>query len=351
MTKFFSDADFIIKITKFLFEKNLMMGNYCPTRESCSTDSSNQGWIITRRVFLKVSAASLAGLSAAPLSCSPETSLRFGPGTTRFGIVTDSHYADADTVGSRFYRQSLDKLTECVELMNSQRVDFLVELGDFKDQDNPPVEQRTISHLRAIEKIFQQFSGPTYHVLGNHDEDSISKKQFLRHVENTNVDSGRSYYSFDFKGLHFVVLDANYKADGRDYDHGNFDWTDANVPPSELNWLRQELIAVPGPIILFIHQQLDGLGSTYVNNAEDVRRILEQSGKVLAVFQGHHHPGSYSHIGGIHYYTLKAIVEGIGSENSSYAIVEVRDDHSIAVTGYRKAVSKQLSPAIVTIAG
>ena len=320
------------------------MGTNCANRESRSTDSGNQDWIITRRVFLKASAASLAGLAVAPLSCIPRVSSRSRPGTTRFGVVTDSHYADADTIGSRFYRHSLDKLTECVELMNTQKVDFLVELGDFKDQDNPAVEQRTISYLQAVERIFQQFNGPTYHVLGNHDEDSISKKQFLIHVENTNVSSGRSYYSFDFNGLHFVVLDANYKADGTDYDHGNFDWTDANVPPAELNWLRDGLAAARGPVIVFIHQLLDGIGNTYVNNAEDVRQILEQSDRVLAVFQGHHHPGSYSHIGEVHYYTLKALVEGPGLENNSYAIVEVRPDRNITVTGYRKAVSKQLHP-------
>ncbi|MHC4189794.1 MAG: metallophosphoesterase [Planctomycetota bacterium] len=324
------------------------MSANCANRESRLTDSGSQDWIINRRVFLKASAASLAGLAVAPLSCIPRVSSRSRPGTTRFGIVTDSHYADADTIGSRFYRHSLDKLTECVELMNTRKVDFLIELGDFKDQDNPAVEQRTISYLQAVEKIFQQFNGPTYHVLGNHDEDSISKKQFLTHIENTNVDSGRSYYSFDLNGLHFVVLDANYKADGTDYDHGNFDWTDANVPPAELAWLRDDLAAVNGPVIVFIHQLLDGIGDTYVNNAEYVRRTLEQSGKVLAVFQGHHHPGSYNHIGEVHYYTLKALVEGPGPENNSYAIVEVQPDRSITITGYRKADSRQLAPTTVT---
>jgi len=161
-------------------------------------------------------------------------------------------------------------------------------------------------------------------------------------VENTNIDSGRSYYSFDLNALRCVVLDANYKADGADYDHGNFDWTDANIPSEELNWLKQNLASAPGPVIVFIHQLLDGVGSVYVNNAADVRQILQASGKVLAVFQGHHHSGSYSNIAGIHYYTLKALVEGAGPENNSYAIAEVHPDGSITITGYRKAMSKQL---------
>jgi len=300
---------------------------------------------------LKASAACLAGLVAAPPSCSPRVNSKPRPGSARFGIVTDTHYADTDTVGSRFYRHSLDKLTECVELMNEQRVDFLVELGDFKDQDYPAVEQKTLSYLVAAEKIFQQFNGPTYHVLGNHDEDSISKTQFLTHAKNTGIGPDHSYYSFNWNGLHFVVLDANYRGDGVEYDRGNFDWTDTNIPASELDWLKQDLNATTGPAIVFVHQLLDGTGPVYVNNAEEVRQILEQSGNVLCVFQGHHHPGSYSHIREVHYYTLKAMVEGPGPENNSYAIVDVRGDHSITITGYRKAVSRRLAVVSAPVAG
>jgi len=259
----------------------------------------------------------------------------------RFGIVADCHYANADAVGTRFYRESLNKLSECVALMNTKKVEFLVELGDFKDQNTPPVEHKTLEYLQKIEEVFQQFDGPTYHVLGNHDMDSISKRQFLTHVENTGIDIDRSYYSFDFKGLHFMVLDANYKSDGTDYDHGNFDWTDANIPSHELDWLRRDLDATQNPVIVFIHQLLDGTGTVYVKNAAEIRNILQESGEVLAVFQGHYHEGKYSNIQGIHYYTLKAMVEGPGEENNSYAIVEVQPDLSVIVTGYRKATSTE----------
>lgn len=308
----------------------------------------NTRWIITRRTFLKSSVASLAVL---PLSCALNSNSKARWGTARFGIVTDCHYADADAQGTRFYRESLDKLSECVALMNTERVDFLIELGDFKDQDKPPAENKTLSYLQAAEKALKRFNGPTYHVLGNHDIDSISKVQFLKRVDNTKIDSNRSYYSFDSNGLHYVVLDANYRTDGTDYDHGNFDWTDANIPSKELNWLKQDLAAAPGAVIVFIHQLLDGTGSVYVKNAAQVRQVLEASGKVLAVFQGHHHSGSYSNIAGIHYYTMKAVVEGHGPENNSYAIAEVHQDGSITITGYRKAQSTQLTSSLASSSG
>ena len=236
-------------------------------------------------------------------------------------------------------------MTECVKLMNEKKVDFLIELGDFKDQAPAPTKRSTIAYLRTIEQVFQKCSASNYHVLGNHDADSISKDQFLAVVANTNIPRKSKYYSFDLKGVHFVVLDANYRADGLDYDSGNFTWTDANVPQPELKWLQRDLAATAKPVIVFVHQQLDGKGSHYVKNAPDVRRILQKHKRVLAVFQGHNHAGHYSNIEAIHYYTLNAMIEGSGQENSSYAVVEIDDDRNIVVTGYRKAPPKTLKPA------
>lgn len=301
-------------------------------------------WMITRRVFLKSSAVVAAGAGISQLSCAAKPASRNRRGICRFGIVADCHYADADARSGRYYRESLDKLAECVELMNVEKVDFLVELGDFKDEDKKPVEEKTLSHLRAIERVFRKFAGPTYHVLGNHDMDSISKQQFLANVENTGIDPTKTYYSFDCKGVYFVVLDANYREDGVDYDHGNFNWTSANIPRHELDWLAADLARARGSVVVFIHQLLAGVDSHRVKNAEQVRSILESSGKVPAVIQGHKHKGMYTQIEGIHYYALKAVVEGSGEENNSYAIVDVLPNADITITGYRRAETKHLTP-------
>jgi predicted MPP superfamily phosphohydrolase len=42
------------------------------------------------------------------------------------------------------------------------------------------------------------------------------------------------------------------------------------------------------------------------------------------------------------------MVEGSGEQNNAYAIVDVHDDNSIVISGYRKAVSKKLGKAEVT---
>jgi len=298
-------------------------------------------WKISRRDILKcsgIAAASLTGAAPALLAERPKPKAKLS-----FGIVTDSHYADRSPGGSRHYRESLVKMAECVGLMNEKKAKFVVELGDFKDQ--AAKAETTIEYLRAIEKAFGKFKGPRYHAMGNHDVDNISKKQFLDNVENTKIPRDAKYYSFDAGGVHFIVLDANFRSDGKDYDSGNFNWTDANVPKAELDWLRKDLTAGTSPAVVFNHQQLDGKGGHTVKNAPEVRGVLAKSGRVLAVFQGHNHRGGHSLIEGIHYYTLKAMVEGSGEANNAYAVVEVGENLDITVTGYRKAASKRLPKA------
>ena len=250
------------------------------------------------------------------------------------------HFADIDRKGNRYYRESLNKLKECMQIMTEQEIQFLIELGDFKDEDNPPDEKSTLHFLRTIEEEFQKGVKKTFHVLGNHDVDSISKSQFQAEITNTGISPESTFYSFIEEDIQFVVLDANYRSDGKSYDRGNFDWTDCNIPPNQLEWLSNELDKKPLYNIVFVHQLLDGEGNHFINNASEVRKILEQSKKVLAVFNGHQHEGQYSLINGIHYYTLKAVVEGQGKENNAYAIVEILSDNSIVVNGYRKVEDK-----------
>jgi len=267
----------------------------------------------------------------------------------RFGIVTDPHYAERPPNLSlnRYYNESLGKLSECVALMQQEQVDFLIELGDFKDQGSSPNEAETLTFLKAIEQEFSRFTGPRYHVLGNHDHDSISKQQFLDHITNTGFRKASNYYSFNKNSFHFIVLDANYTSLGIAYDHGNFDWRDAHVPEEQLKWLKKDLRKHKKvPTIVFIHQRLDSPPANKhlcADNAAAIRQILDDAGNVLIVFQGHDHKGDLNKLKDIHYYTLKAVIEGSGPENNSYAIVEIDKNMVIQITGYHKTKSQDLT--------
>ncbi len=282
--------------------------------------------------FLLLAAAACFGprLGPAPGAAAP----------VRFGLIADLHYADRDPAGGRMYRESTAKLAEFVETMNAEKADFIVELGDFKDQDIQPVPVRTLSFLRTIEAVLAGFKGPRYHALGNHDEDSLTKAEFLAAAPNTGIPPSKTYYSFDLRGVHFVVLDPNFRSDGREFSRGDFAWEDCNFPPAELDWLQADLAAGRGPAVVFVHQQLDGEGAYYVKNAAAARRILSDSQRVRAVFQGHRHEGGFSEIDGIAYITLKAAGEGSGPANNAYVLAQAAPDGTVRIRGFHKLASE-----------
>lgn len=300
-----------------------------------NNDADHGKWVATsRRVFLKSSVLAFAGL------CIPSAFTFAGKGASvRFGLLTDSHYAVIDPRGTRHYTQSVAKMTECIDLMNDKKVDFLVHLGDLING----APSNNVEHLRYIEGVYAKFNGPRYHVLGNHDMDKLSKAEVLSVIDNYGINKAATYYTFDSKGMHFIILDSNYRADGSDYGKGNFQWTDANIPDSQIDWLDKDLESTTKPVIVCTHQLLDNDEDEHtVRNASEVRSIFEKYGNVLAVFQGHQHRGQYNQMNEIHYYTLKAMVEGSGEENNSYAIIEVLEDQSVIITGYRRSVSHEL---------
>ncbi len=247
----------------------------------------------------------------------------------RLGLLTDIHYADRSTRGTRCYRDSIGKMREAVRAFNEKKVALAFELGDMIDSA-PDVETER-GYLEAIDAEFRKCTGRCCHVVGNHCVSGLTKKAFLK-----TTGEKATYYSFDHSGFHFVVLDGCFRSDGVPYGENNFDWTDSNIPPQELAWLKADLADTTKPTCCFVHQRVDTVGHIAIKNGPQVRKVLEDSGQVLAVFQGHHHANDHSQINGIHYCTLRSVVDGTSPENSAYAIAELYADGSIRLDGFRK---------------
>lgn len=273
----------------------------------------------------------------------------------RFGLLTDSHYAQKDTwpksgSGQRHYRDSVSKMREAVAAFNRGKADFAIELGDMKDMGVPEASKEirleTLGFLDEIESAFAQFEGPRYHVLGNHDMDSISKEDFLAHTANHGAAKGKSNYSFEMKGFKFIVLDGCFRADRKPYCCGNFNWTKAYFPDAELDWLDAELASATTPVFVFCHQLIDGFSkisrSLVIGNWQRAVEMFERSGKVLCVFQGHHHDGLYGFRKGIHYWTMKGMITGSYPEHNSFALVDVSKSGDVFVRGFADSLSRYL---------
>lgn len=268
------------------------------------------------------------------------TSNLIGKGTpksiARFGLVTDLHHADKPARGTRHYRETLGKLEEAGEAFAESGVEHVVELGDFIDSaDSLAAEKK---HLATVQKKFSEIPGRKHYVLGNHCVHMLNKREFLGGVERT-----KSYYSFDHEGWHFVILDSCFRSDGVPYERKNFVWTDPNIPAQELEWLRADLAASKAPTIVFAHQRLDLSNHYAVKNAPMVRKILEESGRVRAVFQGHSHKNDLKEIKGIPYVTLVAMVEGAGAANNGYSRLSIFKEGLLVLDGFRKQSSRRMN--------
>lgn len=280
---------------------------------------------IGRRAFLQNGTLLLAAatLDVRSLQAEPAAS------GLRFGLMTDLHYADKPPASTRYYRQTVAKLDEASGQFERDQPAFLVELGDLIDA--APEVATELRYLSTINRQLSAISPDRHYVLGNHCVDTLTKDEFLGGVE-----QARSYYSFERGDWHFVVLDACFRGDGEPYGRRNFDWTDPNIPPEELEWLKADLEQSQRPVVVFAHQRLDVGGSHGVKNGPQVRSLLEASGKVRAVFQGHSHQNDLREINSIPYCTLVAMVEGSGEENNGYALVDLAADGTIRVRGFRK---------------
>ena len=123
---------------------------------------------LSRRTLLQKS-ASIATFLAIPSYRILADQPSVGDSKLKLGVVADPQYADVPALGTRFYRKSIQKLTEAVEHFNEQRVDLSINLGDLID--------RNWSSFEAMTGVLGRSKSPLYHVLGNHDFDVLEEEK------------------------------------------------------------------------------------------------------------------------------------------------------------------------------
>ncbi|PZG13307.1 metallophosphoesterase [Nonomuraea aridisoli] len=100
-------------------------------------------------------------------------------------------------------------------------------------------------------------------------------------------------------------------------------------------WLKATLAdaeAKGQQVIVLGHMPLAGGETEDAPDAPEVRQVLESHPNVVAYLNGHYHPGAYEVVGGVHYVTLKGMVEQ-PYPASAYAVVTVQENR-IRINGY-----------------
>lgn len=209
-----------------------------------------------------------------------------------FAVVSDLHQDIA--------HDAEERLGTFLRAANDSQVDFIIELGDFcmpKEENKPFL------------KLWQDYAGEKYMLLGNHDMDNCSKEEVMQFIGMNN-----RYYSFDKGDFHFVVLDPNNIYDGEKYipyENGNyFGYGEkvSYVDPEQVEWLKKDLQSTDKRCIIFSHQSFECSSQ----NREEIRKIFEDENlragykKVAVAFSGHDHTNYMKEINGIAYIQINS---------------------------------------------
>ena len=262
-----------------------------------------------------------------------------------FGAIADCQYCAEPNRGSMHYSFSAGKLQECIRELNTHDLKFVIHLGDFID--------RNYASFDKVLPIYQSLKMPAFHALGNHDFDVADKWKSKIPVR---LGMQARYYDFVLEGWRFIILDGNdvsfhaYPKDSLKYSEAEAyykknkvrspKWNGA-VGKEQLAWMGKILVAAQEKgekVVLYCHFPVYPVDPHNLWNAKQIISILEEFPCVKAYINGHNHKGKYGQKDGIHYLTLKSMVE---TEINAYSIISVYHDRLI-ISGHGREKDRTL---------
>jgi predicted phosphodiesterase len=289
--------------------------------------------MLTRRQLL--SAGGAAAL-VTPFSGFAMTAERMaGRSSFRFGVVADPQYAPIAPSGTRYYSNTLWKLSEAIKVFNREDLEFVVTLGDIIDGN-----WGSYAHLLPL---YRRLERPNFFVLGNHDFYVAS--DYLKSVLQT-LELRRAYYDFVGRGHRFIVIDGNEislfaNAEGTE-NHtaakrrlsdmkaagaGNAHDVNGGISDGQFAWIQQVMNkakAAGERVIVMAHYPIYPVNS--LNLWDDIRLVdlLTSYDNFLLYINGHNHAGNFGAIGRKYFVNFKGMVET--PDRTAFSIVEVHDD-------------------------
>jgi manganese-dependent ADP-ribose/CDP-alcohol diphosphatase len=308
----------------------------------------------SRREFLAAMAGGAVGLGFDGRVFAAEP-IAGGQAEMTFGAVADAQYADADTRGTRQYRLSIDKLAEAVKRLSGRGLDFAIHLGDFIDRD--------FTSFAKVGPVYARLKAPRYHVLGNHDwaVAAADKSRVLGALGLDKLGPKKGYYDYSVGRWRLIVLNGTdvstyaNAAGGEPHREAReairklkarkaanaTDWN-GGIGKVQLAWLSGRLDAAAKArqrVLIFCHMPAFPANAHNLYNDAVVLKLIDAHESVVAYINGHNHAGNYARRKGVHFLTLKGMVEG---DTNAFAVIEAHRDH-LKVTGFGREASRRLT--------
>jgi len=242
-----------------------------------------------RRDFMK-----LAGLGGVVLVSGCASTM----GSTRSGADTDFYFVQLSDSHWGFEGASINPdargtLRKAVAAVNSlpRRPDFVMFTGDLTHTtDDPKERRRRMTEFRDIVGALEVKE--VRFMPGEHDASLDNGKAFREFF-------GETRYTFDHKGVHFIVLD-------------NVSDPTAAIGEEQLEWLRADLSkqSREARIVVFTHRPLFDLYPQWDWATRDGARAIAllQAHDNVTVFYGHIHQENHFMTGNIAHHSARGLM-------------------------------------------
>lgn len=202
--------------------------------------------------------------------------------TFTFAFLTDIHLKP-EMGAPRAFQMVIDTV-------NSMKPDFVITGGDLVDDALYSTHARAATLFDLYNRMVEGFNMPVYNTMGNHDIYGYNSNpapdpdhpEYGEKIFESRI--GRTYYSFDHKGWHFMILD------GVEYGNGNWGNYIGKVDKKQMEWIRNDidLLDPSTPIVLVSHIPLISVSPQIDNgplHGENQSALVTNQREVLALFK------------------------------------------------------------------
>lgn len=241
----------------------------------------------SRRDFL-----AMAGVGGLVFASGLPGCATMGTGGEDFSFVqlTDVHWGYGNPKVNPDTRGTLTKALAAVNGLE-QKPDFVVFTGDLTQTTDDPNIRR--QRLREFQDMSRSLNVPVRYFAGEHDASLDRGEAYLE------VFGGQMYYTFDHKGIHFIVLD-------------NISDPAPVLGARQIDWLKADLAKQrpDQPIVVLTHRPLFALSPQWDWATRDGQQAISllMPFKNVTVFYGHIHHEHHQSTGHIQHHAAKAVM-------------------------------------------